>query len=255
MAKTVPWGQFPRRLEVGQASPTEGQTIMKRSTSTAVSGLALVALLTGCTPSVDDADEPTSSPTTDVAASPEAPSTPRATPSPTPVARPASIPTDCTDLVDAATYAQTMGNAPLNDPAYFERQMGQVTPTAPPIGADLRQVVSAGDVLRCGWADIQADITGLFAQISTVDAATAAAYPGWLAEKREPTSPSWLDGVAYDCSEAHGGSLCQYVTTHPMYGVEMADTVLVRDGVVVTVTQRNVPTDDLMGSIVTRLWG
>ena len=247
-------------------SPGEGKTTMNRTVKTAVVGLALAALLSGCASSTDDAGSPQPEPSgvaTDVAASPKTSSSPSpaASPStgPTPSAfsttRPASIPTDCTDLVDAATYAATMGDAPLNDPAYFGQPMGQVTPTAPAADSDPREVVSAGDVLRCGWADVRADITGLFADVSTVDAATASSYPAWLAEKRESTSPFWLDGVVYDCSEAYGGTMCQYATTDPMYGVDMADTVLVRDGVVVTVTQRNVPTDDLMGSIVTRLWG
>lgn len=235
---------------------------MKRSVNTALVGLALAGLLAGCAPATGGAGASTSGPTapaTDVAASPEATATPSetptATPSQTPTTRPVSIPTDCTDLVDAATYAATMGDAPLNDPAYFGQPMGQVAPTAPDADADLRDVVASAQVLRCGWADVRADVTGLFADVSTVDAATAAAYPAWLAEGREPTSVFWLDGVVYDCSEAYGGSLCQYVTTHPMYGVDMADTVLVRDDVVVTVSQRNFPTDDLMGSIVTRLWG
>ena len=225
---------------------------MKHPVTAGVVGLALAALLVGCTPSAGDG-RPGAAPTTPVAT--EVAASPEPTPIRTPTTRPASIPTDCTDLVAPEVYAATMRDTPLNDPAFFGQPMGQVTPAAPAEDADPRGVVAAADQLRCGWRDIRADTTGLFVDVGTVDPATAEAYVAWLAEPREATTPSWLDGVAYACAPAHGGTQCQYATTHPMYGTEMADTVLVRDGVVVTVTQSNYPTDDLMGAVVTRLWG
>jgi hypothetical protein len=220
-----------------------------------------VALLAGCGSTSTGATGPSTSPATTPSASPSPTAVESASPAPAPApttapaAAPASIPTDCTDIVDAATYEATMGDAPLNDPRHFTEPMGQVAPSAPPAEADLGQVVAADRVLRCGWRDPMADITGLFVDVAVVDEATASTYPAWLAEAREPTTPSWLDGVAYTCSEDYEGTLCQYTTTHEMYGVDMTDTVLVRDDVVVTVGQSNVPTDDLMGSIVSRIWG
>ncbi|MBD8703025.1 hypothetical protein SOM11_01835 [Frigoribacterium sp. CFBP9039] len=236
---------------------------MKRILTGLAVATAGAALLAGCTsspvdpdPSMDATTSSSPSPVaTEVATAPTA--TPPASPAPTDAVEPASasIPTDCTDVVDAETYAATMGDAPLNDPVQYQGPMGQVTPTTPAADADLREKVDAAGVLRCGWRDPRADITGLRVTVSVVDAATAEAYPAWLAEFREPSTVFWLDGVAYDCSDGYGGSFCQYTTEDEMYGVEMSDTVLVRDGVVVTVVQANVPTDDLMGSIVTRIWG
>ena len=47
----------------------------------------------------------------------------------------------------------------------------------------------------------------------------------------------------------------QLVTPDPQYPVDRTQTYFVRDDIVVTVDQTNVPTDDLIGSIATRLWG
>ncbi|KQO84182.1 hypothetical protein ASF17_01145 [Frigoribacterium sp. Leaf263] len=234
--------------------------IMKRVLTGVATAALGVVLLAGCgaMPGATGSSAPSTSPaaSTSPTAVGSASPTPVPMPTATDVAVPPSIPTDCTDVVDRAAYEATMGDAPLNDPQqYGERPMGRVTPTAPPADADLRAVVDAAGVLRCGWRDPRADITGLGVDVALVDEATAEAYPGWLAGRREPVTESYLDGVAYDCSEAYEGTLCQYTTTHEMYGVEMADTVLVRDDVVITVSQANKPTDDLMGSIVSRIWG
>ena len=67
-----------------------------------------------------------------------------------------------------------------------------------------------------------------------------------------------LDGLAsqgYTCTSVHEGRSCQLVTPDPLYPVDRAQTYWLRDDVVVTVDQTNVPTDDLIGSIATRLFG
>jgi hypothetical protein len=229
---------------------------MKRLMTGVLTAATGIALLAGCS-TPDGSAGAGGSPTTPSPVVSDVAQTPTPTPTATAEPTPASIPTDCTDVLDQATYEATMGDAPLNDPRHFTEPMGQVAPSAPPADADLRGVVDAADVLRCGWRDPMADITGLFVDISVVDETTASTYPAWLAEGREPTTEYFLDGVAYDCSDsdAYEGTLCQYTATHEMYGVDMTDTVLVRDDVVVTVGQSNVPTDDLMGSIVSRIWG
>ena len=94
--------------------------------------------MTGCGTGADGS--PDGTPTaTDVA------STASATPAPSPSATPAvaSIPTDCTDIVDPATYAATMGETPLNDPDSSTGPTGQLQPSPAPAGADPSETVVA----------------------------------------------------------------------------------------------------------------
>ena len=228
------------------------------TTVTTLGAVAALALsLAGCAGgagSAGGASSETPRPTaTDTAASPSAsPSTTAPAPSPEPAV--ASIPTDCTDVVDAATYAATMGETPLNDPGSFTGQTGQLQPSPAPEGSDPGEVVRAATQLTCGWRDPRADITGLFVDVATVDSATAASYPAWLAD---PTAAQTelRDGVVYDCTDRLGGTVCQYTRVEEHYGTTFAETVLVRDDVVVTVRQSNFPTNDLLGAVVTRIWG
>ena len=227
------------------------------TTVTTLGAVAALALsLAGCASgagSAGGASSETPRPAaTDTAASPSAsPSTTAPAPSPGPAV--ASIPTDCTDIVDAATYASTMGDTPLNDPDFFTGQTGQLQQSPAPEGADPGEVVQAATQLTCGWRDPRADITGLFVDVAMVDAATAASYPAWLAD---PTVDQETrgEGVAFDCTDRLGGTVCQYTTEQLPYDTDYAETVLVRDDVVVTVRQSNYPTDDLLGAIVTRIW-
>jgi len=231
-------------------------TITTVTTLGAVTALAL--LLAGCAGGAGSAGGATSEtprPTaTDTAASPSAsPSTTAPAPSPGPAV--ASIPTDCTDIVDAATYSSTMGGTPLNDPEFFVgQQMGQVEPVAAPADADPYTTVDSATQLRCGWRDIRADITGLFVDVATVDSATAASYPAWLADPAAAQT-ELRNGVVFDCTDRLGGTVCQFTRVEEQYGTTFTETVLVRDDVVVTVRQSNFPTDDLLGAIVTRIWG
>ena len=223
-----------------------------RATWTATTTGALVALtltLTGCGTGADGSPDETPT-ATDVA------STASATPAPSPSATPAvaSIPTDCTDIVDPATYAATMGETPLNDPDFFTGPTGQLQPSPAPAGADPYETVVAATQLTCGWRDPRSDVTGLFVDVATVDDAAAASYLDWLADPTVDTERRGAD-VVYDCSERLGGTVCQYTTKDQQYDTDFAETVLVRDGVVVTVRQSNYPTDDLLGAIVDRVWG
>jgi hypothetical protein len=229
------------------------------TTVTTLGAVAALALsLGGCAGgagSAGGASSETPRPTaTDTAAPPSAsPSTTAPAPSPEPAV--ASIPTDCTDIVDAATYASTMGDTPLNDPEFFVgQQMGQVQPVAAPADADPYTTVDSATQLRCGWRDIRADITGLFVDVATVDSATAASYPGWLADPAASQAEQRSGGV-FDCTDRLGGTVCQSTRTEAQYGTDFTQTVLVRDGVVVTVRQSNYPTNDLLGAIVARIWG
>lgn len=148
-----------------------------------------------------------------------------------------------------------MGDTPLNDPEFFvETPMGQIEPIAPPAGADLDTIVNSATQLRCGWRDVRADITGLFVDVATVDSATAASYPAWLADPAAAQTEQ-RNGVVFDCTDRLGGSVCQFTRVEEQYGTTFTETVLVRDDVVVTVRQSNYPTDDLLGAIVSRIWG
>ncbi|WP_314103950.1 hypothetical protein [uncultured Frigoribacterium sp.] len=235
------------------------RTTRSFTTVTTLGAVAALAFsLAGCASGADDAggaSSETPRPTaTDTAASPSAsPSTTAPAPSPGPAV--ASIPTDCTDIVDAATYASTMGDTPLNDPEFFaEVRMGRIEPITPPAGADPYTIVESAAQLRCGWRDIRADVTGLFVDVATVDEATAASYPAWLSD---PTvdEERRVAGAVSDCTDRLGGTVCQYTRVEEQYGTDFTQTVLVRDDVVVTVRQSNFPTDDLLGAIVTRIWG
>lgn len=87
-----------------------------------------------------------------------------------------------------------------------------------------------------------------------VDSATAASYPGWLADPAAAQTEQ-RSGDVYDCTDRLGETVCQFTRTEEQYGTDSTQTVLVRDDVVVTVRQSNYPTDDLLGAIVTRIWG
>ena len=214
--------------------------------------LAAAACSGGGAPDGDDTTTAPSPTTTEAAATLSA--TPE--PSPTSTPAPASIPTDCTDVVDAATYASTLASSPLNDPAVVgEGPAGQQQPTTAPAGSDAGAVVAAATQLDCVWRDPRADITGLGITISSVDAATQEAFQAWLLDRANQAPVARDAGASYACEPGYDGTLCQLSFQDPLYGVEIAETALLRDGVVVQVGQANFPTDDLMGALVTRIWG
>ena len=225
---------------------------MHARTLTTAGALALVALsLAGCVGGAGEPSEPT--PTAPVTSSASAaPSTtpppgPSTTPEPTetPVGAPlVTIPGDCTQIVDPATYAATFGEIPLN-PENFPRRDGTArgarTASVPEAGAQPFQIVDAAAELDCFWRDPGADITGIGVILGRLDQTTAA---------------SLLDQVAAGgatCQEAHGGQLCQQPLEVDQYPIEAAATWFVRGDLYISVEQYNVPTDDLIGSMLTHL--
>ena len=228
-------------------------TTIRRVTIAVTTALLVSLAAAACTGgSAPDADDPTTapSPTATEAAMTSAAPEPSSTPAP------ASIPTDCTDVVDAATYASTLASTPLNDPAVVgERPSGQLQPTTAPAGSDAGAVVVAATQLDCLWRNPRADITGLNLAISSVDAATQEAFQAWLLDRANQTPVSRDAGASFTCEPGYDGTLCQMSFQDPLYGVEIAETALLRDGVVVQVGQANFPTDDLMGALVARIWG
>ena len=228
-------------------------TTIRRVTIAVTTALLVSLAAAACTGgSAPDADDPTTapSPTATEAAMTSAAPEPSSTPAP------ASIPTDCTDVVDAATYASTLASTPLNDPATVgERPSGQLQPTTAPAGSDAGAVVVAATQLDCLWRNPRADITGLNLAISSVDAATQEAFQAWLLDRANQAPVARDAGASYTCEPGYDGTLCQMSFQDPLYGVEIAETALLRDGVVVQVGQANFPTDDLMGALVTRIWG
>ena len=237
-------------------------TTIHRGIIATTTALLLGLTVTACTGGGEPGGEAAggTAPSTPAAASPTTPAPmpgpeSESSSTPAPSAASASIPTDCTDVVDDATYAATMGSTPLNDPDLFPGQpKGRLQPTAPPAGADVDEVVRAATQLDCSWRDPRADVTSLSITVSGVDAETQQAYQAWLLDG-DGLAPVVDDaGASFSCGPGYDGVLCQVVSEDPMYGVELATTVLMRDGLVVEVFQANYPTDDLMGALVARIW-
>jgi len=226
----------------------------RRSTTLGVAALAAAALvgLTGCAGGASG-DDVTAGPTETVTVPPPT-STPGSSASPTAeptapaeteVAAPlVTIPTDCTQITDQATYAATFGSTPLN-PAEFPRRDGTArgarTASVPEAGAQPFQIVDAAAELDCFWRDPSADITGIGVVLGRLD---------------QPTAASLLDQVSAagaTCQEAHGGQLCQQQVEVEQYPIEAADTWFVRGDLYIAVEQYNVPTNDLIGSMLAHL--
>ena len=232
-------------------------TNRRRSTTLGAAAFAAAALvgLTGCAGGTSG-DDVTAGPTETVTVPPPT-STPGASASPTAepnapteteVAAPlVTIPTDCTQIVDAATYAATFGDITLN-PENFPRRDGTArgarTASVPEAGAQPFQIVDAAAELDCYWRDPNADITGIGVVLGRLD---------------QPTAASLLDQVTAagaTCQEVHGGQLCQQpLTNTEPYDVEAAATWFVRGDLYIAVEQFNVPTNDLVGSMLAHLEG
>ena len=217
--------------------------ITRRIGTIGATGLALV-LLAGCAGQTTPA-EPVSS-TTDAASTSSSPSpSDTATTESPAAATPVTIPTDCTQIVDEAAYTKNFGDIPLNpvEFGYSGTASGAKTPSDAGDGASAIETIRAANELSCYWRDPRSDVSGIGVDMARLDPSiTGPLLEGFAAE-------------GYDCTTTDGGRLCQLVTPDPQYPVDRTQTYFVRDDIVVTVDQTNVPTDDLIGSIVTRLWG
>lgn len=186
-------------------------------------------------------------PTTSASAQPSDPASPV-----TSVPAPAtfSIPTDCTKIVNPTTYATAFGNTPLNDPGVtgkpgteYYTATGVVTPSASSPGAALKVVMANSIQLRCIWRYPQADITYLQVEIGTVDPTVAARYLDALPAQK------------FACSDLNAGRVCRFQEQLVEYPVVAAHTEFVRDSVYIQVDQANFKTNNLLGAIVTTVWG
>lgn len=217
--------------------------ITRRIGTIGATGLALV-LLAGCAGQTTPA-EPVSS-TTDAASTSSSPSpSDTATTESPAAATPVTIPTDCTQIVDEAAYTKNFGDIPLNpvEFGFSGTASGAKTPSDAGDGASAIETIRAANELSCYWRDPRSDVSGIGVDMARLDPSiTGPLLEGFAAE-------------GYDCTTTDGGRLCQLVTPDPQYPVDRTQTYFVRDDIVVTVDQTNVPTDDLIGSIVTRLWG
>lgn len=208
----------------------------------------LALVLTGCA-GAPSSNQPTSA--SPSAASPTT-STEPAVPETTPPASESAsyaIPTDCASLIASTPFASTFGSWPLNDPAVvgspgepYYTPSGSISPTPAPSGATLRESLLSATELRCIWRDPQADITNLSVEIGEVDPALSEEY---LAS---------LPADGFTCAADDSAQTCTKSTTDTKYGVEVGETLLVRDGVFIRVSQANIETPDLLQTLVSDVW-
>lgn len=209
---------------------------------TGVTACLVLGLVAGC--AVGPADDPAPSGAGSSAPSPEVTASSTA-PIPTETPGPIALPVDCTEIVDPATYESTFGDTPIN-PVEFDgsgTSSAVVTPTDPPEGASAVELIRAANEVSCLWRDPRADISGISVAMGHLDPAVSGPALDDLA------------AAGFTCTALHDGRSCQLVTPEQQYPVDRTQTYWARDDVVVTVDQTNVPTDDLLGSIATRLWG
>ena len=213
-----------------------------------VSVALLAVVLTGCAgaPSNGEVTTPPASPATPTSSA--RPAVPETTP-PAPEPAAYTIPTDCASLIASTPFTSTFGSWPLNDPAVvgspggpYYTPSGSISPTPAPSGANLRESLLSATELRCIWRDPQADITNLSVEIGEVDPA--------LSEEYLTSLPA--DG--FTCAADDSAQTCTKSTTDTKYGVDVGETVLVRDGVFIRVSQANISTPDLLQALVSDVW-
>ena len=137
----------------------------------------------------------------------------------------------------------------MNDPAVvgspgepYYTPSGSISPTPAPSGATLLESMRSAAQLRCVWRDPQADITNLSVEIGEVAPTISGPYLQSLP----------ADG--FSCTQDGAAETCEKVATDPKYNVEIGQTVLVRDGVFIRVSQANVSTPNLMDTLVSDVW-
>ena len=208
----------------------------------------LALVLTGCAGAPWSDQSTSASPSAATTTTSTQPAVPETT-SPTPEPAAYTIPTDCASLIASTPFVSTFGSWPLNDPAVvgspggpYYTPSGSISPTPAPSGATLRESLLSATELRCIWRDPQADITNLSVEIGEVDPA--------LSEEYLTSLPA--DG--FTCAADDSAQTCTKSTTDTKYGVDVGETVLVRDGVFIRVSQANISTPDLLQALVSDVW-
>jgi hypothetical protein len=231
--------------------------------------LALIAVigLAGCTAdSETDNVRPTSSSTATAKPAPSASPTATSAPTPSDSAKPApapsapepkpeataavaSVPNDCKAVVPQSKYTGFFGETPLNDPGFVGEEGGEyytptgaIKPSDAPTGATAREKVESQTELRCIWRDPRADISGLSVEMASIEPAISKEYMASLAS----------DG--FKCEAVDNGQRCQETHQEAQYGVDVANTVFVRDSTVITIWQANFPTNNLLKSLTSTVW-
>ena len=224
----------------------EGGNKMKALLGVSVTLLAVV--LTGCAGAPSSGQPTSATPSAAAPTTSTEPSAPETTP-PAPEPATYTIPTDCASLIASTPFTSTFGSWPLNDPAVvgspdgpYYTPSGSISPTPAPSDATLLEAMVSATELRCVWREPQADITNLVVEIGEVDPAVSAAYMQSL-----PTE-------GFSCTQEGSAETCEMFATESKYNVEVGQTVLVRDGVFIRVTQANVSTPDLMDTLVSDVW-
>ena len=225
-----------------------GRMPHRRPSALTLLAATIVAVsLSACTPVALTAVEPSPSASETIQPEPSPNESPSASPTPTPSPSasvvPANVPTECTKVVDAASYDGFFQGTPLNDPGFVDPTLvGPIAPVPAPTGASAGEAVASAAELRCIWRDPNADITGMSIEYSRVDPAIATQYVADLAVQ------------GYTCSDANGGRQCQLVQPNEQYPVDETNTVLARGGVVIDVQQANFPTVNLMAALAAVVW-
>lgn len=213
-----------------------------------VSVTLLAVMLTGCAGVASNGQPTTTPPSASTPTTSAEPAVPETTP-PAPEAAVYTIPTDCASLIDSTPFTSTFGSWPLNDPAVvgspggpYYMPSGSISPTPAPSDATLLESMLSATELRCIWRDPQADITNLSVEIGEVEPAISAAYMQSLP----------ADG--FSCIAEDSAETCTKFSTDSKYNVEIGQTVFVRDGVFIRVSQANVSTPDLLKTLVDDVW-
>ncbi|KJC65492.1 hypothetical protein [Agreia bicolorata] len=213
-----------------------------------VSVTLLAVVLTGCAGAPSGGQPTTTSPSAATPSTSSEPAVPETTP-PAPEPAAYTIPTDCASLIASTPFTSTFGSWPLNDPGVvgtpgepYYTQTGSISPTPAPSGATLLESMLSATELRCIWRDPQADITNLSVEVGEVDPAISAAYMQSLP----------ADG--FSCTAEGSAETCTKFSTDSKYNVEVGNTLLVRDGVFIRVSQANISTPDLLDTLVSDVW-
>ncbi|SKA86143.1 hypothetical protein SAMN06295879_0879 [Agreia bicolorata] len=213
-----------------------------------VSVTLLAVVLTGCAGAPSSGQPTSTSPSAATPSTSSEPAVPETTP-PAPEPAAYTIPTDCASLISSTPFTTTFGSWPLNDPGVvgtpgepYYTPTGAISPTPAPSGASALDSLLSATELRCIWRDPQADITNLVIEIGEADPGVTDAYM------------QSLPAEGFTCTSDDHAETCTMFSVETKYNVEVGNTVLVRDGVFIRVSQANISTPDLLDTLVSDVW-